>query len=291
MAAVSCTEHRLLVDASDLGKPMTNLICGIRSVPAVSLAIAVKSMETALQEWSAQHPASNVVLTKQHVKLACSYHEYVDSEHGLTADEIGAIHLYTQERPIHPFLNAMLRDPNREKLRPLLPYLRLLLGALAKLPKMSGTVYRGRRGLMSHTFTAAQHALPFKDALQVGKRRLVWWAASSTALDMSMIELFADQSGQRTVFRINAHNARDIMAYSAYGGTENEWLMPPGTQLRVTGASVQGDVETIELEEFGTPFTLQEFEDDEEEEQHPGGPAAVRLFEFIYCLENAQSFH
>ncbi len=77
-AAATSAARRLLVDAADLEKPMTNLIYGVRATPVTSLDVAVKTMDVALKEWCAQNPAANVVLTKQSVMLASSYHEYVD---------------------------------------------------------------------------------------------------------------------------------------------------------------------------------------------------------------------
>ena len=154
--------HRLLLDAAELRKPTTSLIYGVRATPATTLAEAVRSMEATIQQWCDRNPASNVVLTKQSVAVAASHHEYMECEHGLTADEIGAIHLYSQERPVYPVVSAMLRDENRVSIRPLFSYLRLLLGALAKLPKKSGSVYRGMNGLISDTFTAEQKSLPLR---------------------------------------------------------------------------------------------------------------------------------
>ena len=95
----------------------------------------------------------------------------------------------------------------------------------------------------------------------------MWWAASCASLDQSALDKLAGQSGKRTVFRITVCNARDIMAYSARGDAEKEWLLPPGTQLRVTGVAELGDVELVDLEEVGKPFMLQEFEDEEDDGQ------------------------
>ena len=40
-------------------------------------------------------------------------------------------------------LNKLLRDEDRQKLRPYFPYLKLLLSALDLLPDVEATVYRG----------------------------------------------------------------------------------------------------------------------------------------------------
>jgi hypothetical protein len=98
MAAASSATHRLLVDAADLGKPMTNLIYGVRATPVTSLELAIKAMDAAMKEWCADNHASNVVLTKQSVKLAASYHEYADCENVLPCaavrDSVAAIQVH-----------------------------------------------------------------------------------------------------------------------------------------------------------------------------------------------------
>ncbi len=61
----------------------------------------------------------------------------------LTADEIGAINLYTQETSLYKVLNAHLRAVDRSALKPYMLYLRLLVSALRKLPFVTTTLFRG----------------------------------------------------------------------------------------------------------------------------------------------------
>merc|ERR1719362_1332537 len=61
-----------------------------------------------------------------------------------TVDEAAAIMLYTQPSCLYPRLNAALRDrAHPEDLEAFLPYLKLLLKGLNKLPLLRSKVYRG----------------------------------------------------------------------------------------------------------------------------------------------------
>ncbi len=61
----------------------------------------------------------------------------------LARDEIAALHLYTQESPLNPILNARLRDRNRERIRPLIPLVKLLLTA----PRLQASRHLGHHRL------------------------------------------------------------------------------------------------------------------------------------------------
>ena len=64
--------------------------------------------------------------------------------HGLTRDDIAAIHLYTQDDPIFTNLNRALRSEERHLVKPYWGYIRLLQHAIFKLPcDASGTLLRG----------------------------------------------------------------------------------------------------------------------------------------------------
>jgi hypothetical protein len=55
----------------------------------------------------------------------------------LSLDQIAAIQLYTQPGIFYDYFNGRARDPDRTLLVPLLPYLRLLLTALYRLPPVA----------------------------------------------------------------------------------------------------------------------------------------------------------
>merc|ERR1719362_2092787 len=64
-----------------------------------------------------------------------------------TVDEAAAIQLYTQHSCLYPLLNSALRDhAHPENLKAFLPYLKLLLKSLNKLPLVRVQVYRGMGG-------------------------------------------------------------------------------------------------------------------------------------------------
>ncbi len=72
----------------------------------------------------------------------------------LSADEIAAIHLYTQDGPVFRILNARMRESNRHALKPFLPLVKLMLNGLYKLPcTTTAVVYRGVKADLSHQFT------------------------------------------------------------------------------------------------------------------------------------------
>merc|ERR1719353_1331046 len=62
----------------------------------------------------------------------------------MTTDEAAAIMLYTQHCCLYPLLNSALRDhAHPENVEAFLPYLKLLLKGLNKLPLIRKQVYRG----------------------------------------------------------------------------------------------------------------------------------------------------
>jgi hypothetical protein len=133
----------------------------------------------------------------------------------LTADEIAAIHLYTQAGPLYRILNARLRDRNREKLKPLLSLVKLLLHGLYKLPVTSTpVVYRGVKEDLSGGFQG---------------KIIMWWSFSSSTTSIKVLEnpVFFGHTGERTMFAITVRAGYDISRYSDHGA-EEEVILPPG---------------------------------------------------------------
>ncbi len=140
----------------------------------------------------------------------------------LNIDEIASIHLYTQESPFYAIFNARMRDKNRHRVKPFLPFLKIILTALYKLPVVSGvTLYRGIKGDMRNTFTTHPAQM--------------WWGINSTTRKVEVLDNahFLGTDGKRTMLHIHAVNAYDISAYSAVGETEHEVILPPGTVVQV----------------------------------------------------------
>jgi hypothetical protein len=132
----------------------------------------------------------------------------------LTLDESAAIYLYTMATPFHSKLNDRLRAENRDELVPWFAFLKLFINALAKLPSLAITVWRGVASNISFNFAS--------DPVQT------WWTVNSCSKDLKVIEFYLD--GMGTVFAIDAIHAKDIAKYSAIPD-EKEVILMPGTRL------------------------------------------------------------
>merc|ERR1712032_1589993 len=136
-----------------------------------------------------------------------------------TIDEAAAIQLYTQHCCLYPMLNSALRDhAHPENLKAFLPYLKLLLKGLNKLPLIRAKVYRGVNVDLHEEYN------------QLQGRTFRWWALSSTSQDESMASDFLGGKGESTMFKIDGIGV-DIAAFSAH--PESEVLLLPGTCLMV----------------------------------------------------------
>eukprot|EP00047_Mylnosiga_fluctuans_P000386 m.192030 g.192030 ORF g.192030 m.192030 type:complete len:361 (-) comp10053_c0_seq14:1171-2253(-) len=171
-----------------------------------------------------------------HVVTAASFARTHRSQHPadpLSEEDIAVIQLYTQQTPLYPIMNTRLRSLDREVLKPFRPYIKLLLVALAKLPKRSCTVYRGVREDLSAHFNGPP-----------GEERMWWQFSSATSrLDVLRSPQFFGPQGRRTLFTIEAVAAIDISAYSAL--PEAELLLPPHTHVEVMGTLPWGTGATI----------------------------------------------
>jgi hypothetical protein len=114
-----------------------------------------------------------------------------DDPHGLDADEAGALTLYTFESELYTRLNDLLRQRDRQRLRPFFPYLKLMIDARRKLPRHVGVVWRGVKGV------------DLRSKYLKGSE-VYWWAFSSTTKELSTLQnpSFLGTSGVRTVFNI-----------------------------------------------------------------------------------------
>ena len=204
------------VDVDDNKNP----ILGLKDEPIVSF-------EEAVAHWQR---LSSYVLDKDGVaqavdcaKSAARKCKAMNPADPLTLDQIAAIHLYTQPTPIYKILNALLRNCDRNALKPAFPYLKLFLTALYSLtPVPSVTVYRGIKKDLSAMF-------------RVGTEHR-WWAFSSTAKKINVLENpeFLGTTGSRTMLHITATTTYDISSYSSFEN-EKELILPPGSKLVVEG--------------------------------------------------------
>jgi hypothetical protein len=145
---------------------------------------------------------------------------------GLTINESAAIRLYTIEwttphRSLYSMLNRTLKRADREDLRPYFRYMKLFLTALAKLPCVpSSTIWRGVTKNMSAEFPPGTP--------------VTWWAFSSCTTELTVLEsnMYLGNTGNRTLFSVEAINGRTVRAHSHFV-TEDEILLLPGTHMIV----------------------------------------------------------
>ncbi|MFJ5073640.1 ADP-ribosyltransferase domain-containing protein [Streptomyces sp. NPDC088553] len=155
---------------------------------------------------------------------------------GLSADAISALHLYTCESAFYREINAVLRSPDRERLVPYLPYLRLLFSAVKSLPAQTRPLWRGV-------------ALDLRSQYPLGQT-VTWWGVSSCTSELGVAKAFLGSRGRRTLFEVTPARAVAIRRFSAFTG-EEEYILAPGTQLKVTEVkSERGGLCTVRLTEL-----------------------------------------
>ncbi|MFG2907322.1 ADP-ribosyltransferase domain-containing protein [Kitasatospora sp. NPDC048286] len=155
---------------------------------------------------------------------------------GLSADEIAALYLYTCESAFYREINAVLRSPDRGRLVPYLPYLRLLFAAVSRLPVRTAPLWRGV-------------SLDLRRQYPLGKT-VTWWGVSSCTSKLGVAQSFLGGRGKRTLFEVRPVRAAGIQNFSAFTG-EEEFILLPGTQLEVTDVRVErGGLCTVTLTEL-----------------------------------------
>ncbi len=158
---------------------------------------------------------------------------------GLTEHEAAALHLYTTESVFYRQLNAVLRDPDRSRAAPYFGYLRLFFSAVQKLTPTPQSLWRGV-------------ALDLRGQYPVG-RTVTWWGVSSCTAKLAVARGFLGSKGRRTLFEVTPRTAVSIQRFSAFTG-EDEYVLAPGTRLRVTEVTHEGDgLTVVKLAELDAP--------------------------------------
>lgn len=158
---------------------------------------------------------------------------------GPSADEIAALHLYTCESAFYRQINAALRHPDRDRVVPYLPYLRLLFDAVSRLPVRTEPLWRGV-------------SMDLRAQYPLG-RTVTWWGVSSCTSQLGVARAFLGGRGRRTLFEVTPARAVGIRRYSAFTG-EEEFILAPGTQLEVTDVRAErGGLCTVRLSELAGP--------------------------------------
>ncbi|MGA8116558.1 MAG: ADP-ribosyltransferase domain-containing protein [Actinocatenispora sp.] len=155
---------------------------------------------------------------------------------GLSVDEVAALFLYTCESAFYRQINAALRDPDRTRIVPYLPYLRLLFSAVSRLPARTEPLWRGV-------------SMDLRAQYPVG-RTVTWWGVSSCTSKLGVAQAFLGGRGRRTLFEVRPVRAVGISGFSAFTG-EEEFILAPGTQLAVTDVRAErGGLCTVTLTEL-----------------------------------------
>jgi uracil DNA glycosylase len=143
--------------------------------------------------------------------------------------EIGALHLYTMESLLYRQLNATLRDPDRTRATPWLPYLRLFLSATARL--------RGAGSVPASLWRGVARDL--RREYPVG-RTVTWWGVSSCTAKPAVARSFLGGRGRRMLFEVVPCSAVSIRSCSAFTG-EDEYVLVPGARLQVVEVTEAAD--------------------------------------------------
>ena len=179
--------------------------CNLQSVyedlPILPLHKAVESILSLVPDVE-----KNVSIAKE----KCTRHLY-----SLNLDESAAIYLYTMPKRFFSELNNALRNPERQLVRPWLPYLKLLISGLQKLPDTKATVWRGVN------YDATSHF--------VDNAVYTWWGVTSCSKNINTVKELIGESG--TLFTIETANGKDISKFSAISD-EEEVVLLPATRVR-----------------------------------------------------------
>jgi len=164
-----------------------------------------------------------------------------------TLEQVAALYLYTMSHSFYRQLNAAMRDPERSRAHPFFSYLRLLFAALDVLCKPT----HSQNVRKPHELWRGVH-LDLEQDHPPGSE-VTWWGASSCTPKLSVAQGFLGSSGARTLFTVKHLSAVPIKQFSAFRG-EEEWLLAPGTRLRVEKVEQKGGgLSAITLSELPPP--------------------------------------
>jgi hypothetical protein len=206
-----------------------NFLSGYEKYPLVSLEQAIEPLRNIINQIEYY-----VYIAKKKTK---------NPKQGLTHDEAASIMLYTMEwepsdLSLYSRLNQALRSEDRQRVKPYIYYLKLILTALCKLPSYKGVIWRGVKFDISASYHEGQRA--------------VWWGFTSATADVQILndEQFLGTTGNRTLFAIECKNAKQISEHSVYS-MENELLLMPGFHFEVMSILHSGnDMHIINLKEI-----------------------------------------
>ncbi|RSS96323.1 uracil-DNA glycosylase [Streptomyces sp. WAC05292] len=201
-------------------------VTGVFDTPLMGFQDAVGSLASLLPNLD-RHVKESYEFGKRRVDEAAG---------GLGADAIAALYLYTCPSAFYREINAALRSPDRARVAPYMPYLRLLFSAVSGLPARTEPLWRGV-------------PLDLRGQYPPG-RTVTWWGVSSCTSEPGVARAFLGSRGKRTLFEVTPARAVGIRNFSAFTG-EEEYILAPGTQLRVTSVTAErGGLCTVRLTEL-----------------------------------------
>jgi hypothetical protein len=217
-----------------------NAIRGVKDAPDVSFEEAIAIASQGCPALQGEDFSGEIFLTTMFADGVS-----VSDKGILTNDEISAINFYTKHTKFYPTLNEVMRSLNRALVEPFLPYLKLLLSGLYKLPlpDTPKTVYRGVKKQLYADYPA--------------DKKCIWWAFSSATATISVVNTFIGISENRSLFAIETRRFVDIRKFSAFQNLEDERLILPGTLLKVKSVANQGsNLYIIQMEDISSPPLL-----------------------------------
>lgn len=141
-----------------------------------------------------------------------------------------AFYAYTYEAPfleshqqLYFVLNAALRSREDGKFQAWMPFIYYLNKALAGLPDVVTTVYKGMRNAKKHI------------GMYDGSKRVHWSGFSSTTTDIAVATGFAGRDG--LVLKISVLNAKNVQPYSWFGKEEAELMLSPNMEFQTSPAT------------------------------------------------------
>jgi hypothetical protein len=220
---------------------------GYLSSKLVSLEEAIQPLQNHLEKIE-----QFAKLSKKHCKFP--------NENDLSKEESAALYLYTMEmgdnKNVYASLNRILRDENRNKIKPYFSYLKLLHAGVSKLQSVKERVWRAVKENVSDKFKKGA--------------TFTWWTVTSCSKELGTTESFLGKDGG-TVFSIDCINGKLIQDYSA-NPSEEEIILMPGTKLKVVSNPInRGGLAIIQLkevedEENSPSQSLQDVSDDDQYE-------------------------
>ena len=161
----------------------------------------------------------NIKCALRHVKNVCNITDEADMQWA------AAINLYTQETPLYAKLNSMMRGRNRKGMDCFLPFLKLLLCGVYKLPlQRQGLAFRGVNAKDQEVTAALAATYKAKEGKEV-----VWWSVTSCTETIRVLEnlVFSGQQGTRVRFYIQNCCSVKISQFSSM--PEDEVILLPGS--------------------------------------------------------------